>query len=76
MNQKKSPKYFSQAGIADVLGMPAYSVRYVIRTRHVEAALTVGNRRLFDKDALQEIRQFLLEISWRNRRSNHAAVTV
>ena len=74
MKQNKIPKLYSQQSIAELLGAPAYSIRYIVKSRHVKSALTVGGRKLFDDAALREIRQFLLELSWRNRRSNRAAV--
>ena len=72
VKQNKLPKLYTQQGLAELLDVPAYSIRYVVKTRNVTAALTVGGRKLFDDAALREIRQFLLELSWRNRRSNRS----
>lgn len=76
MQQNHLPKYFTQAGMAELLKVSEWNVRYVVRTRRVEPALIVGGRKMFDKDGLNETRRFLQEISWRNRRSNRAAVAV
>ena len=76
MKQDHLPKYFTQAGMAEVLQVSEWNVRYVVRTRRVESALVVGGRKMFDKAGLNETRRFLQEIAWRNRRSNRAAVAV
>ena len=69
MQQNHLPKYFTQAGMAEVLQVAEWNVRYAVRTRNVEPALIVGGRKMFDKDGLNETRRFLQEIAWRNRRS-------
>ncbi len=70
MPPKTAQPFFSQSDIATRLGVPAYSVRYVISSRKIEAATHAGSRRLFDAGTIAQVERVLQQIAWRRRRSN------
>ena len=43
--------------IADLLGQPIYRVAYILRTRpHIKPSAKAGNVRLYDRQALAQVR--------------------
>jgi len=50
---------FTVSEIADILGVQAWRVHYLLKTRHIEAPRRAGAVRLFNEDIIEILRQEL-----------------
>lgn len=62
------PSLLTSGKIADELGVPLHRVQHVLRTRrHIQPSARAGTLRLFDREAVAQIRHELNAIDARRR---------
>ena len=59
---KAADKFLTVGDIARQLNVPLHRVRYLVESRGIEDAGTVGNLRIYDKGVLELVRGYLAEL--------------
>lgn len=69
MKEYRTPRLITPGVMAELLGVPLHKVQHVLATRpHIQPSARAGTLRLYDREAVGEVRAELLKAAGRRGR--------